>query len=341
MDAPPSDYSLWHWSSADSPDRARLSAWRDLVSRKLVKLSVQPLTDDPFRAKVQLRALPGLRFAWGSFDASLSKHTRELAAADNDDFILIVNLDDEFVVAQSGREVTLGAGDACLMACPDPGQFHRPNFGGLVCIRVPRESLAAQVPNLHDRTARFIPRDTSALRLLTSYIRVLDDNQALSTPELRRILVGHIHDLTALVLNPTKDNIALAESRGLGASRLQAIKTFVLKNLDRRDLTVNAVATRFGITSRYIQILMEKDRTTFSEFVQNSRLERVYDELQSLTSPPRSIRDIALDAGFGDISHFNHSFRRRYGVSPSDIRSAVKRGDRMKAGKTNGAGTPR
>jgi AraC-like DNA-binding protein len=40
--------------------------------------------------------------------------------------------------------------------------------------------------------------------------------------------------------------------------------------------------------------------------------------------PPRSaslkISAIALDAGFGNLSYFNASFRRRYGASPSDLR---------------------
>jgi AraC-like DNA-binding protein len=31
---------------------------------------------------------------------------------------------------------------------------------------------------------------------------------------------------------------------------------------------------------------------------------------------------VALAAGFGDLSHFNRSFRRRYGATPSDVRAA-------------------
>ena len=90
------------------------------------------------------------------------------------------------------------------MACPDTGTYSRPTLGRLLCVRLPRNSLAALVPHLHDRTAQLIPRDTAALRLLMSYIRVLDDNQALATPELRHLIVTHIHDLAALVLIPQR-----------------------------------------------------------------------------------------------------------------------------------------
>ena len=49
------------------------------------------------------------------------------------------------------------------------------------------------------------------------------------------------------------------------------------------------------------------------------RLKRVHGDL---TDPliRRSISDIVYDAGFGDVSHFNRAFRRRYGASPSEVR---------------------
>ena len=40
-----------------------------------------------------------------------------------------------------------------------------------------------------------------------------------------------------------------------------------------------------------------------------------------------SISSVAFDVGFGDLSYFNRTFRRRYGATPSEIRRAAKRGD--------------
>jgi AraC-like DNA-binding protein len=34
----------------------------------------------------------------------------------------------------------------------------------------------------------------------------------------------------------------------------------------------------------------------------------------------QSIGAIAYASGFGDLSHFNHAFRRRYGATPSEVR---------------------
>jgi AraC-like DNA-binding protein len=321
LDAPPSDYSLWHWSSEDAPKRARLDAWRDLVSRKLITLDVKPVGDQPFRARVQLRALPGLRFAWGDVDASSNRWTKEAADSGNNDVIVVVNLNDQFVVTQNGREVTLGAGDACLTACETPGSYDQPTFSSVLCVRLPRANIETLIPNLDDRTARLIPGDTAALRLLVSYIRVLDDDHRLATPELRRLIVKHIQDLTVLILNPSKDSRVLAESGGGRAARLNLVKKFILQNLDRRDLSVAKVAAHIGATPRYVQKLLETEGTTYSEFTLVSRLERVYAALKDLRKLNRTISDIAFDNGFTDISNFNHAFRRRFRASPSDIRN--------------------
>jgi AraC-like DNA-binding protein len=37
-----------------------------------------------------------------------------------------------------------------------------------------------------------------------------------------------------------------------------------------------------------------------------------------------SITDIAFASGFGDVSHFNRVFRRRYGDTPSGVRAAAR-----------------
>ena len=40
-----------------------------------------------------------------------------------------------------------------------------------------------------------------------------------------------------------------------------------------------------------------------------------------------TMADIALAAGFADLRHFNRTFRRRYGATPSEMRLAARRRD--------------
>ncbi|WP_229178753.1 AraC family transcriptional regulator [Bradyrhizobium ivorense] len=47
-----------------------------------------------------------------------------------------------------------------------------------------------------------------------------------------------------------------------------------------------------------------------------------------MTDPRHSgstIGTIAFEAGLGDLSYFNRTFRRHYGATPSDIRATPRR----------------
>lgn len=109
------------------------------------------------------------------------------------------------------------------------------------------------------------------------------------------------------------------------AARLRAIKTDVLQALGDHDLTVTAIAARHHVTPRYVQMLFESEGTTYSRFLLLQRLAVAHRMLCDPRFAARTVSAIALEAGFGDLSHFNRDFRRRYGESPSDVRAATPR----------------
>jgi len=114
----------------------------------------------------------------------------------------------------------------------------------------------------------------------------------------------------------------IAEVRGMRAARLSAIKADIAGHLAGRELTVAAVAGRQGVTPRYVQRLFGQEGTTFSQFVLRQRLTQAHRMLADPLCARWPITAIAFEAGFGDLSYFNRSFRRRYAASPSDVRKA-------------------
>jgi AraC-like DNA-binding protein len=85
---------------------------------------------------------------------------------------------------------------------------------------------------------------------------------------------------------------------------------------------VNAVALRQRVTPRYVQMLFEAEGVTFSQFVLDQRLTRVYHKLRDPRFRNTSISAIAFATGFGELSYFNRTFHRRFGMSPSELRCA-------------------
>jgi AraC-like DNA-binding protein len=98
-----------------------------------------------------------------------------------------------------------------------------------------------------------------------------------------------------------------------------------LRRLSAPDLSVTEVARRHGVSVRYQQKLFERSGTTFTQFVLEQRLLAARRKLTSPLDRTRSISEIAYACGFGDVSHFNHTFRRRFGVVPSDVRAEARK----------------
>src|SRR5258707_703180 len=111
------------------------------------------------------------------------------------------------------------------------------------------------------------------------------------------------------------------------AARWRAIKADVVGHLGERDLSINAVAKRNRISPVYIRKLFESEGTSFSEFALEQRLARVHRMLRDPRFAERAISTIALEVGFGDLSYFNRTFRRRYGASPSELRVSGRERD--------------
>jgi AraC-like DNA-binding protein len=295
--------------------------FREVFGQQIIRVDIEPLRDLPFHADLKLRALPGLNTISGTVGATRYQRTPELLSDGNDDIGLMMVLDGTTMVSHLGREVTLRGGDAVLISRGDLGTMIRPQSTGHIGINVPRAALQARVSNVGDAIARPVPRDSGALRLLKNYLRLLDDDSCdLTAPALREAVVNHVHDLTASIIEEMKGNEAPAEIGGMRAARLHALKEDIAANILSRDLTLDTVAARQNISPSYIRKLLETDGTNFTELVLEGRLLRARRLLSDPSYASYRISDIALVAGFGDLSYFNRTFRRRFGYVPSEVR---------------------
>jgi AraC-like DNA-binding protein len=77
------------------------------------------------------------------------------------------------------------------------------------------------------------------------------------------------------------------------------------------------------LSPRYVQRLLATSGISFTAHVTELRLKHAFMPLTAHCGNDR-ISDIALRAGFSDISHFNRLFRSRFGDTPKGVRANYK-----------------
>jgi AraC-like DNA-binding protein len=318
MPAGAADFTSLRFSTRGLPERMRIPMWREEFGRRIVHVDIEPSSDVPFQAEATLQAVQGLRtLAW---QGSAMRFKRSQAnIVDGDDSIGIIVCSPSWSqLSQRGQEIELRVGDAIALLHSEPAivtYAEGLQFG----LSVPRDALTPRVTNVDSLTMRPISRRTEALRLLMTYLKSALKEGALAAPKLRDTVVTHIHDLVALAISECAPLESSASA--VVAARHSAALEHIAANFQDPELSLEVVARCQRISPRYLQHLMTSSGTSFTERVNELRLQRAF----ALLIEPRSaqrISDIALEVGFSDISHFNRQFRARFGVSPRGVRSA-------------------
>jgi AraC-like DNA-binding protein len=310
----------FHFSTDAVPAHDRFAAWQDVLRSRFVQLDSEFLTDNTsFRCD-------GVRFPSLGIVAADNAPQRVARTRGNDGggndslrFVMLRRTSGPAIVTQGRSEATVASGEAFAVSNADGHVVVYPQRQHIVSLLLSRAALGPLLRDFDSAFVRPIPRQTEALGLLLAYCDTLLMRPP-AAPDLCHIAVAHVLDLAALALGATRDAAHAAKSRGFRAARLNAVKSEILLRLASPTLSIEQVASRLCMSPRYIQMQFHDEETTFSEFVVSQRLTRAWRVLADPRFDDRSITSVALDCGFGDLSYFNRTFRKRFGCTPSEVR---------------------
>lgn len=314
------------FSTEALPERDRIAIWREEFGRQVARCDFEAL-DVHFYADIIQRVAPDVSVMTASHAALRVKRTHEMLA-DGDSSVVFHVSTCRGVTSQCGKDVDIGSGEAIFVSNSDVGIYTFPESRSTCCVmKLSRDRFGRSAQDLGGALMRKIPAALPALQLLTSYVGAWMEAPALP-PELDHAVVNHIYELAGLVIGANRDATENAKQGGVRAAQLQIAKRFVLEHLTDSRLSVEAVAKHLGVTPRYIHMLFETEPVTFSEFVLAERLGRAHRILTDPRTSDRAIGEIAIDVGFGDLSYFNRTFKRRYASTPRDLRAGQRPVDR-------------
>lgn len=308
-------------STDQLPRQQRLSFLHDFVGRQVARWQFKPLTLDLSLDVAAFELARNTTVGRVRYSPISGARTRELLADGRHNYMMTVHDADHEIDVENGPPILIRAGDLLLVNEGTMSRFRLPDIGAHL-VSLDYSQLIERLPGIASQSYYHVQAGAPGVTLVRDYLEFLFRNSraAADAPELTS---GHLYDLVAHVL---KDHVRSDRDRvrqGVGAARLEVAKREIVSRLCDPGLAISVIARNQGVTPRYLQRLFETDGASFSEFLRDRRLDLAFAHLGDPARVADSISSIAFDCGFSDLSHFNRSFRKRFGQAPSDVRAAA------------------
>ncbi len=186
-------------------------------------------------------------------------------------------------------------------------------------LELPRKAFADRFP--HDRipVAATVGTSRGLGRIAAEFCSTLASEGSALDADVRARLGDELMDVIALALDAGHGDEPSAD-HAVQQVRLRSVKAWIDDHLTDPDLSLEKIGKNNGISLRCLHYLFRLTDMSASEWVWDRRLQRCYDVLTRPELNNLSVTEVAYRLGFNSSSHFSTTFRRKFGVRPSDVR---------------------
>lgn len=309
------------WSTDHVRPQDRLSYWVEVVCRTLVPADCVARGDRPFSSQIGTNAAGQIRVSTAAGTAqSVSRQQRNIIHNPRDEFALAVHGFGAGAFTQLERDAVLGPGDMVLHDMNRPFEFSFKTDWSQTVLLFPRAALRSRVGDIDRHIGLRIDGAAGVAGVVSPLLISLPEHLDRIPDHARERVADNLLDLIATAILASSEQSI--ESPSMTLTR---VKLWIERHLGEA-LSAEFIATRCGLSSRHLNRLFARENTSLMQFVLERRLARCHRDLIDPTNRKRSITDIALTAGFNDLSHFSRSYRARYGCAPKEARDATLSG---------------
>jgi len=304
------------WSTHAVAAHARLDIWRDAVGLADGGIETRIRRSRPLSGTFALRSLAGfklVRFKSSGHSIARADRAQSLPAGY---FLVSLQMTGEARLIQGRREVTVGAGSGAvgLVDVSRPFELSFPSEVERIFFFVPHAALRARAPWIAAAEPASLGRGNPLARIMAEYMRLIGDPAHPLDDRTALVLLDGFLGALALAAAQKQERIGGGDRPDL---RLAALKAHMRCRLADPGLAPATAAAALGLSTRTLHKLFERSDASFGAWLRAQRLEAC---ATALVRSDARIVDVALAAGFNDISHFNRSFRARFGMTPRQWR---------------------
>lgn len=323
------------WSTLEARPAEQFSRWRELICEAFLALRPESDVRDGFVGTVAQRPLGALSLA--RIDAQRQQVRRtddDIARAAEFGYYANFQLKGTSLMTQHGRSTVLRPGDLAIVDTAEPFAFDfRDDFRQLSMF-VPRTVLEDQLTLRAGATVPTATRVQTATGIGASIRHALDallrDDLA---PDTAERLAVHTTGIIAVALESgTAAARTDADENGEGSGadgRRHRLHATALEDIEEHladdRLSPAATARRLGVSVRLLYTAFAGHEHSYATEVRRRRLEVARREFEDPARAHLRVIDVAVAAGFVDVAGFHRAFRREFGCTPGQVRSASVR----------------
>ena len=220
-------------------------------------------------------------------------------------------------ISQADDQIVLRPGEIAIIDGEQPFRIDFPEDVERVVSVLPRHLLDSRAPWLTRKPTQLMSTAPAIVELARQHLLHLAHAEPDPSSSEAALLTENLCNLIAISSAPVKDASALTSD-----GRLELMLLLARQNLSDPELTPAKLASWCNISVRTLHIRFKAMGYTWSRWLLLNRLESCRAVLGDSCRRHLPISEIAYQGGFNDLSHFNKSFRRAYGMTPGEYRQS-------------------
>lgn len=242
----------------------------------------------------------------------------------DDAYWFLLPLHGEMLMLRDGGQARLRPGTGGLIppAAPFRVVQHRP--ARVLVLTIPAHEVAGRL-RLASPRATGLDLSAGLGRVVADMVRAVGEERETLTERQFDAACDRIAELLCIVVAGQRSGADRPAAPGHLAEVEAVVRRYVRAHATDPGLTGAAMAQDLGWSLRQIQLALQRAGTTPRELIREERLRLVRDRLRDPLDRHVTITDLAHATGFSSASALSHAFRRRFGVSPRELRQQGRR----------------
>ncbi|GAA4060541.1 helix-turn-helix domain-containing protein [Streptomyces shaanxiensis] len=317
---PTGSYVVETTRTAEVGAREQTDLWSERVAAYQTRMDYKYARAEGFRGEMIRQGSDSYQLVtWYSDQIEYARTPGLIRQMPDPDYRLLFPLAGELLLRQDDQEVRLTPGTGSLITLGEPFEIlHGASLRGVI-MSIPAQEIDGPL-NRKAPLATGLDLTKGLGRVVHSMVRGLNDERGhLTTPQFDAVC-DRVVELVCM--------LACGDDRPDVPGQLTEVEAVVRRHVREHaadpGLSGASMARALGWSLRQIQLALQQVGTTPRDLIREERLRMVRERLLRADCAHMTITDLTYASGFSSASAMSTAFRRRFGVSPREMRSKAR-----------------